>query len=116
MLSSRAPGRRWINGPGRATPRIRVILEWEPRSFRTTTGGIDVTDGWNARPAPRPPAFGQPPSAWWPDALADPWRAPYAPAAVVVPPAAPNPGPEPEGVPAPDAPRAHSPRSCSSAW
>ena len=27
---------------------------------RTTTGGIDVTDGWNARPAPRPPASGQP--------------------------------------------------------
>jgi putative serine protease PepD len=66
-----------------------------------------VTDGWNARPTP-PPANGQPVppgSPWWSDALADPWRDPYAPAAVVVqsPPATGSPAPEP--VVNPDAPR-----------
>jgi putative serine protease PepD len=77
-----------------------------------------VTDGWDWRqpgggPAPAGgPAPGQPPqgagggtSPWWSDALADPWRDPYAPAAVVVP-AAPVAGSgEPEPVTDPDAPR-----------
>ncbi|MFC0029131.1 S1C family serine protease [Micromonospora chaiyaphumensis] len=81
-------------------------------------GGTDVTDGWDWRqpggsPAPAGgPAQGQPPqgagggtSPWWSDALADPWRDPYAPAAVVVP-AAPVAGSgEPEPVTDPDAPR-----------
>ncbi|MFE9959364.1 S1C family serine protease [Micromonospora sp. NPDC005299] len=81
-------------------------------------GGTDVTDGWDWRqpgggPAPAGgPAPGQPPqgagggtSPWWSDALADPWRDPYAPAAVVVP-AAPVAGSgEPEPVTDPDAPR-----------
>ncbi|MER7266770.1 trypsin-like peptidase domain-containing protein [Micromonospora carbonacea] len=89
-------------------------------------GGTDVTDGWDWRqpggaPTPAaPPGAGAPPagppttpdgvhrgapaSPWWSDALADPWRDPYAPAAVVVP------GPvdgaaEPEPVVDPDAPR-----------
>jgi putative serine protease PepD len=77
-----------------------------------------VTDGWDWRqpggsPAPAGgPAPGQPPpgaaggatSPWWSDALADPWRDPYAPAAVVVP-AAPVAGSgEPEPVTDPDAP------------
>ncbi|MBO4139243.1 trypsin-like peptidase domain-containing protein [Micromonospora tulbaghiae] len=78
-------------------------------------GGTDVTDGWDWRrpggsPAPggpgRPPqdAPGQATSPWWSDALADPWRDPYAPAAVVVP-AAPTPGAgEPEPVTDPDLP------------
>ncbi|MEU4481657.1 trypsin-like peptidase domain-containing protein [Micromonospora sp. NPDC023966] len=81
-------------------------------------GGTDVTDGWDWRqpggsPAPAGgPAPGQPPpgagggatSPWWSDALADPWRDPYAPAAVVVP-AAPIAGSgEPEPVTDPDAP------------
>ncbi|MER7330440.1 MULTISPECIES: trypsin-like peptidase domain-containing protein [unclassified Micromonospora] len=87
-------------------------------------GGTDVTDGWDWRqpggtPAPaRPPGPGYPPagsppapqgaaggttSPWWSDALADPWRDPAAPAAVVVP-AAPSPGSEPEPVSDPDAP------------
>ncbi|MEV5764467.1 trypsin-like peptidase domain-containing protein [Micromonospora sp. NPDC052213] len=87
-------------------------------------GGTDVTDGWDWRqpggtPAPaRPPGPGYPPagpppalqgatggttSPWWSDALADPWRDPAAPAAVVVP-AAPSPGTEPEPVSDPDAP------------
>ncbi|MFI6163421.1 S1C family serine protease [Micromonospora haikouensis] len=88
-------------------------------------GGTDVTDGWDWRqpggaPTPAaPPGAGAPPagpptapdgahqgsatSPWWSDALADPWRDPYAPAAVVVP------GPvdgaaEPEPVVDPDAP------------
>ncbi|MFC8847247.1 MULTISPECIES: trypsin-like peptidase domain-containing protein [unclassified Micromonospora] len=88
-------------------------------------GGTDVTDGWDWRrpggaPTPAaPPGSGAPPagpptvpdgvhrgsaaSPWWSDALADPWRDPYAPAAVVVP------GPvdtaaEPEPVVDPDAP------------
>ncbi|WP_431975280.1 S1C family serine protease [Micromonospora haikouensis] len=88
-------------------------------------GGTDVTDGWDWRqpggaPTPAaPPGAGAPPagpptapdgvhrgsatSPWWSDALADPWRDPYAPAAVVVP------GPvdgaaEPEPVADPDAP------------
>ncbi|MFR9777120.1 S1C family serine protease [Micromonospora sp. MS34] len=79
-------------------------------------GGTDVTDGWDWRqpgggPAPAGrPAPGDPPqgagggsSPWWSDALADPWRDPYAPAAVVVP-AAPAGGGEPEPVADPDAP------------
>jgi putative serine protease PepD len=41
-------------------------------------------------------------SPWWSDALADPWRDPYAPAAVVVP--GPSSGGEPEPVTDPDAP------------
>ncbi|MCZ7439956.1 trypsin-like peptidase domain-containing protein [Micromonospora sp. WMMC241] len=81
-------------------------------------GGTDVTDGWDWR---RPggagapaggPAPGQPPqgaggattSPWWTDALADPWRDPYAPAAVVVPAAAPDASAEPEPVTDPDLP------------
>ncbi|MCW3842077.1 trypsin-like peptidase domain-containing protein [Micromonospora yasonensis] len=81
-------------------------------------GGTDVTDGWDWRqpgggPAPAGrPASGDPPqgagggsSPWWSDALADPWRDPYAPAAVVVP-AAPAVGVgQPEPVVDPDAPR-----------
>ncbi|WP_199714789.1 S1C family serine protease [Micromonospora radicis] len=42
-------------------------------------------------------------SPWWSDALADPWRDPNAPTAVVIP-AAPMPGTEPEPVSDPDAP------------
>ncbi|WP_175441280.1 S1C family serine protease [Micromonospora humi] len=81
-------------------------------------GGTDVTDGWDWR---RPggagapvggPAPGQPPqgaggattSPWWTDALADPWRDPYAPAAVVVPAAAPDGSADPEPVTDPDLP------------
>ncbi|MGY4909939.1 S1C family serine protease [Micromonospora aurantiaca (nom. illeg.)] len=80
-------------------------------------GGTDVTDGWDWRrpggsPVPGGPASGRPPqdasgqtaSPWWSDALADPWRDPYAPAAVVVP-AVPAPGAgEPEPVTDPDLP------------
>ncbi|SCG44161.1 putative serine protease PepD [Micromonospora inositola] len=76
-----------------------------------------MTDGWDWRqpggtPAPAgPPASGSSPgpygggptSPWWSDALADPWRDPYAPAAVVVP-AVPADGSEPEPVTDPDAP------------
>ncbi|MFG2011685.1 trypsin-like peptidase domain-containing protein [Micromonospora sp. NPDC048868] len=90
-------------------------MDWE---------GTDVTDGWDWRqpggtPAPaRPPVSGHPPvgspptpqgagggttSPWWSDALADPWRDPAAPTAVVLP-AAPSPGTEPEPVSDPDAP------------
>ncbi|PTA48294.1 peptidase S1 [Micromonospora sp. RP3T] len=77
-----------------------------------------MTDGWDWR---RPggsgapaggPVPGQPPpgagggttSPWWSDALADPWRDPYAPAAVVVPATAPTGAGEPEPVSDPDAP------------
>ncbi|MET0426156.1 MAG: trypsin-like peptidase domain-containing protein, partial [Actinoplanes sp.] len=66
-------------------------------------GGTEVTDGWNARPTPPPPT-GQP-SPWWSDALADPWRDPYAPSAVVLPTAQVSSGPPPEPVVDPDAPR-----------
>jgi putative serine protease PepD len=65
-----------------------------------------VTDGWNGHrpppPAPGGPAAGSP---WWSDALADPWRDPYAPSAVVVPTAPVSTGPEPERIADPDAPR-----------
>jgi putative serine protease PepD len=73
-----------------------------------------VTDGWNWRQPSSPPAAGPPPgttgpgaagSPWWSDALADPWRDPYAPAAVVVPGAPVSEGPAPEPVVNPDAPR-----------
>ncbi|WFE38275.1 trypsin-like peptidase domain-containing protein [Micromonospora sp. WMMD998] len=81
-------------------------------------GGTDVTDGWDWRQpggAGAPgggPSPGQPPqgagsgatSPWWSDALADPWRDPYAPAAVVVPAAAPAGSGEPEPVTDPDQP------------
>src|SRR3954449_11437818 len=87
------------------SPGIRVILEGEPGSFRTTSGGTDVTDGWNRGSGPTPPASGQPSSPWWSDAMADPWRDPYAPTAVVVPTAAVSTGPQPEPVVDPDAPR-----------
>ncbi|MEU2612533.1 trypsin-like peptidase domain-containing protein [Micromonospora sp. NPDC007271] len=43
-------------------------------------------------------------SPWWSDALADPWRDPYAPAAVVVPAAPLGAGSQPEPVSDPDAP------------
>ncbi|MFI7608639.1 S1C family serine protease [Micromonospora sp. NPDC049366] len=85
-------------------------------------GGTDVTDGWDwrrpgdaATPAGTPgpgtaPVTGAPGSAgggavspWWSDALADPWRDPAAPAAVVVP-AAVDAGTQPEPVSDPDAP------------
>ncbi|RKN31854.1 PDZ domain-containing protein [Micromonospora musae] len=76
-----------------------------------------MTDGWDWRrpgdaPASAaPPVAGGPPAAtpghpaspWWSDALADPWRDPAAPAAVVVP-LANNAGTEPEPVSDPDAP------------
>jgi putative serine protease PepD len=70
------------------------------------SGGTDVTDGWNARSTP-PPAAGPNGSSspWWTDALADPWRDPYAPTAVVVPTAVTSTGPPPEPVTDPDAPR-----------
>ena len=71
----------------------------------TATGGNDVIDGWDTRPASPPPTAGQTASPWWSDALADPWRDPYAPAAVVVPTAAASTGPPPERVTDPDAPR-----------
>ena len=70
-------------------------------------GGTDVTDGWTA-PSTPPGANGRPPtpqSPWWSDALADPWRDPYAPAAVVVQGAPAGDGPAPEPVTDPDAPR-----------
>lgn len=80
-----------------------------------------MTDGWNwqqprpsadpARPQPGPyPYPQQQPGArtdspWWSDALADPWRDPYAPAAVVVPALPGRPGAAPEPVENPDLPR-----------
>jgi putative serine protease PepD len=66
-----------------------------------------VTDGWNWRPPYPPVAPERPPagSPWWSDALADPWRDPYAPAAVVMS-AAPDPhATQPEPVVDPAAPR-----------
>jgi putative serine protease PepD len=71
------------------------------------SGGTDVTDGWNWR-QPQPPTPSGPPAAgspWWSDAMADPWRDPYAPTAVVVPTAPVSTGPPPEPVVDPDAPR-----------
>ncbi len=64
-----------------------------------------MTDGWNWH-QPRTPAGGQPngSSPWWSDALADPWRDPYAPAAVVVPTPPPDPSTAPEPVVDPDRP------------
>ncbi|MEU7958249.1 S1C family serine protease [Micromonospora humida] len=89
-------------------------------------GGTDVTDGWewrapggtpgSAGPPPGPPQtapttpyggsaapYGGSTSPWWSDALADPWRDPYAPAAVVLP-SVPATGAAPEPVTDPDAP------------
>ncbi|MGN9805559.1 trypsin-like peptidase domain-containing protein [Micromonospora sp. L32] len=86
-------------------------------------GGTDVTDGWDWRQPGGTPASAGPPagatpvgpptaphgapggttSPWWSDALADPWRDPYAPAAVVIP-GAPDAGAAPEPVSDPDAP------------
>ncbi|NBE83013.1 S1C family serine protease [Micromonospora rubida] len=85
-----------------------------------------MTDGWDwrqpggtptpagppgsgATPAGSPGASDGPPggptsSPWWSDALADPWRDPYAPAAVVVPGPVGGADAEPEPVTDPDAP------------
>ncbi|MFF3866726.1 trypsin-like peptidase domain-containing protein [Micromonospora sp. NPDC001898] len=85
-----------------------------------------MTDGWDwrqpggtptpagppgsgATPAGSPRASDGPPggptsSPWWSDALADPWRDPYAPAAVVVPGPVGGADTEPERVTDPDAP------------
>jgi putative serine protease PepD len=83
-----------------------------------------VTDGWNwGRPEttpaptdrPRTPGpvvpttgsagAGRPPSSpWWSDATADPWRDPWAPAAVVLPPPPTDPATAPEPVTDPDRP------------
>ncbi|GAA2706305.1 hypothetical protein GCM10010429_16810 [Micromonospora olivasterospora] len=70
-------------------------------------GGSPTPPGSGAAPAGRPTATspGTPSgstSPWWSDALADPWRDPYAPAAVVVP--GPVGAAEPEPVTDPDAP------------
>ncbi|SCF44368.1 putative serine protease PepD [Micromonospora purpureochromogenes] len=82
-----------------------------------------MTDGWDWRQPGGTPASAGPPagatpvgpptaphgapggttSPWWSDALADPWRDPYAPAAVVIP-GAPDAGAAPEPVSDPDAP------------
>lgn len=65
-----------------------------------------MTDGWNWH-QPRPPAAPAPQaggSPWWSDALADPWRDPYAPAAVVLPKPPPDPSTVPEPVADPDRP------------
>nr|WP_157408647.1 trypsin-like peptidase domain-containing protein [Actinoplanes sp. N902-109] len=67
-----------------------------------TSGGSDVTDGWNWRQPQTPPSQGSP---WWSDALSDPWRDPYAPSAVVIPSAPTGTGPAPEPVTDPSAPR-----------
>jgi putative serine protease PepD len=67
-----------------------------------------VTDGWNWRQPPPTAASEYPQPAgspWWSDARNDPWRDPYAPAAVVVPTAPVSSGPSPEPVTDPDAPR-----------
>ncbi|WP_111649962.1 S1C family serine protease [Actinoplanes lutulentus] len=71
-----------------------------------------MTDGWNWRrpsgpAAPGPVSSGtpDPASPWWSDAMADPWRDPYAPTAVHVPVAPIGDVPQPESVPNPDAPR-----------
>ncbi|MEU8259153.1 trypsin-like peptidase domain-containing protein [Micromonospora sp. NPDC048999] len=77
-----------------------------------------MTDGWDWRrpggtptaaeaPVPGSPSQGtggDAPAPWWSDALADPWRDPYAPAAVVVSAAPADGGSEPEPVSDPDAP------------
>ena len=89
----------WLNAS-----EIRVILEPGPGHPRGTSGGSDVTDGWNWR---QPTATGPSadPSFWAADARTDPWRDPQAPATVVVPAAPVSTGPAPEVVPNPDAPR-----------
>ncbi|BAL92780.1 putative trypsin-like serine protease [Actinoplanes missouriensis 431] len=66
-----------------------------------------MTDGWNwRRPSgPAAPGAPDPASPWWSDAPADPWRDPYAPAAVHIGTAPTGEVPQPEVVPDPDAPR-----------
>ena len=56
-----------------------------------------MTDGWGQRP----PAAGATVPSWWSDALADPWRDPAAPAAVVLTPSPAGPALEPPEEPGP---------------
>ncbi|GAB7049876.1 S1C family serine protease [Catenuloplanes indicus] len=63
-----------------------------------TDGGIPPQPGDRGTLAP-------PGSAWWSDAMSDPWRNPYTQAAVVLPAEPPGDG-DPEPVTDPDAPRA----------
>jgi putative serine protease PepD len=64
-----------------------------------------VTDGWNWRQPPPTTPPTHPASPWWSDATADPWRDPYAPAAVVLPAPQDTTLAQPEPVTDPDAPR-----------
>lgn len=67
-----------------------------------------MTDGWNWRRPPAPPAPGDPRQTephWWSDAQSDPWRDPYAASAVVLPPPPPSGGTPLDVPPHPGQPR-----------
>ncbi|BCJ58752.1 hypothetical protein Jiend_21740 [Micromonospora endophytica] len=89
--------------PGPQHPPATPLQGGQPAASPLPAGpaGTPLTAGPPATAAlPGGPAGASP---WWSDALADPWRDPHAPAAVVIP-AAPAPGSEPEPVTDPDAP------------
>ncbi|SCL44775.1 putative serine protease PepD [Micromonospora eburnea] len=72
-----------------------------PQGTQSAGGG---GASWPGSPPQGPQGAGGTGSPWWSDALADPWRDPYAPAAVVVSAAPADPASEPEPVSDPDAP------------
>ncbi|MGQ5260526.1 trypsin-like peptidase domain-containing protein [Micromonospora sp. ZYX-F-536] len=83
--------------PG-ATPVAGPPIAAQPAAWPAST--TQQPAAWPASTTPPSPAAASP---WWSDALADPWRDPAAPAAVVVPGVVVT-GTEPEAVTDPDAP------------
>ncbi|MGC4804588.1 S1C family serine protease [Micromonospora sp. DT233] len=80
--------------------------DWRRPGGAPTPAGPPTSGGTPAGAAAASDAArgGPPASPWWSDALADPWRDPRAPSAVVVPGPVPGPDVEPEQVTDPDAP------------
>ena len=98
----------WAPGPLDGwSPRIRVILDGGAGA-RATSGGTDVTDGWNwrqPRPPPAPAPARRQARPGGPTRSTDPWRDPYAPPPWSCRTAAGRHRPAPEPVADPDAPR-----------
>ncbi len=75
-----AANRAILESDGRTAAGDRIRTVGRP-SAESSVAIVTDRSGWQA---PQRPPGGSAPSAWWSDALDDPWRDPAAPAAVVV--------------------------------